>query len=145
MLFGIRLVLNVVVVVLLCTALNLSTSGRLWRFYNCYYVTQMFTDVKAARPITSLARGYQDGLFHAVVNSNINIMMLFCSSFRRLCLTQATHRPRHVWPTQLRITLRHHLRRSWIPFTDKTFPDCHFTARIAFGALIYLIRVDTIT
>jgi len=52
---------------------------------------------------------YQDGLFHAIVNSNINIMMLFCSSFRRLCLTQATRRPRHVWPTQLRITLRRHL------------------------------------
>ena len=41
-----------------------------------------------------------------IVNSNINIMLLFCSSFRRLCLTQATLRPRHgrdppagVWPT----------------------------------------------
>ena len=28
----------VVAVVLLCTALNLSTSGRLWQFSNCYYV-----------------------------------------------------------------------------------------------------------
>ena len=40
-------------------------------------------------------------------------MLLFCSSFRRLCLTQAT---------LLRITIRRHLRRSWILFTDKTLP-----------------------
>jgi len=30
--------------------------------------------------------------------------------------------PAGVWPTQLQITLRRHLRRSWIPLTDKTLP-----------------------
>lgn len=73
----------------------------------------MFTDVKAARSTTWLARGYQDGLFTLSLTVNINIMLLFCSSFHRLCLTQAT---------QLRITQRRHLRRSWILFTDKTLP-----------------------
>jgi len=56
------------------------------------YVTQMFKVVKAAWPMSWLAHGLRDGSSYAVIN--INIMMLFCSNFRRLCLTQATYRPR---------------------------------------------------
>jgi len=46
-------------------------------------VTQMFMVVKAAWPMSWLARGYREGSIHTVVNINTNIMMLFCSSFRR--------------------------------------------------------------
>ena len=58
------------------------------------------------------------------VNSNINIMLLFCSSFHRLCLMQATHRWCRTTPDH---SHREHTilsRRSWIPipFTDKTLP-----------------------
>jgi len=59
-------------------------------------LSQMFKDVKAAWPMPWLARGYHDGLIHTVVNINTNIMMLFCSSSRRLCLTQASHRRRRA-------------------------------------------------
>jgi len=131
--------------VLLCTALNLSTSGRLWQLSNCYYVTQMFTDVKAAWPTTWLARGYQDGLF-----------MLSLTVTLTLCCCSVPVSAACVWRRQLSahvIAGTPRVRVANGPLYDVTYADygfhsrtrlcqnCHFTTRIAFGAHIYLIRI----
>ena len=104
----------------------------------------MFTDVKAARSITWLARGYQDGSF--TLSLTVTLTLCCCSvPVSVACVWRRPHTadvaPLRITPTE--ITLSCHADHGFHSRT-RLCQNCHFTTGIAFGAHIYLIRIDPI-